>query len=143
MADKKDKKATPDKQSKKDKKGKKGTQGEGASGASVANHPRAAQAVRRAKGFGGLAGFALAAMLARGTGLPVAGVLERALISGVAGYILAWACAVTVWRHLLLAEMKTTVERRRQLLAERRTISLTGAPEPHAEPPAAAAPPAG
>jgi hypothetical protein len=130
MADKPDK---PDKDKKKDKKGKKkgkGADGAARKGGSVATHPRAAAAVRRAKGFGGLGGFALAALLSHRAGLAASDTLERALIAGVAGYVLAWGCAVTVWRHLLLAEMRTAIERQRELFAERRTIPLTSGDEP-------------
>jgi hypothetical protein len=125
---------------KKDKKGKKkgkGADGGGRKGGSVATHPRAASAVRRAKGFGGLGGFALAALLSHRAGLAAPDMLERALIAGVAGYVIAWGCAVTVWRHLLLAEMRTAIERQRELLAERRTIPLTTGGEPTEAAPAA------
>jgi hypothetical protein len=135
MADKtaKDK----DKKAKKGKKKGKGADGGARKGGSVATHPRAASAVRRAKGFGGLGGFALAALLSHRAGLPDADMLERALIAGVGGYVLAWACAVTVWRHLLLAEMHSAIERQRELLAERRTIPLTSGEEPTDAAPAA------
>ena len=35
----------------------------------------------------------------------------RALMAGIVGYMLAWACAVTVWRHLVLAELRAALER--------------------------------
>ena len=35
----------------------------------------------------------------------------RALVAGIVGYMLAWMCAVTVWRHLVLAELRAVVER--------------------------------
>ena len=95
---------------KKDKKGKKGD-GEQATGASVANHPRARAAVRRAKGWGGLIGFAIAAYLSFKAGVPAADAGLRALAAGIAGRILAWACAVAVWRHLVVAELRAAYER--------------------------------
>jgi hypothetical protein len=98
----------------KPKKGKKG-KGKGKAGASagpsVATHPRASYQVRRAKGWGGLAGFAIAAYLSYKAGVPTTDLGLRALVAGVAGYMLAWACAVTVWRHLVLAELRAAVER--------------------------------
>ena len=136
MADKPPK----EKKAKKDKKKKKGEDGAGKPGTSVATHPRARQAVRRAKGFGGLGGFVLAALLSHSAGLTIDRVLERALIAGVGGYLLAWACAVTVWRHLVLAEIKAAVERHRELGGERRAIPRTGAREPVAQTEAPAAP---
>ena len=34
----------------------------------------------------------------------------RALVAGIVGYMLAWMCAVTVWRHLVLAELRAALE---------------------------------
>jgi hypothetical protein len=95
---------------KKDKKGKKG-KGSGAAGPSVAAHPRASYQVRRAKGWGGIAGFALAAYFSYKAGVPTADLGLRALVAGIVGYMLAWACAVTVWRQLVLAELRAALER--------------------------------
>ena len=79
-------------------------------GPSVAAHPRASYQVRRAKGWGGLAGFALAGYLSYKTGVPAFDVGLRAIVAGIVGYMLAWACAVTVWRHLVLAELRAAHE---------------------------------
>ncbi len=79
-------------------------------GPSVASHPRASYQVRRAKGWGGIAGFAVAAYLSYKAGVPTSDLGLRALAAGIAGYMLAWACAVTVWRHLVLAELRATVD---------------------------------
>jgi hypothetical protein len=93
--------------SEKGKKGKKGKDdGASAGRPSVANHPRAAASVRRMKGLGGLVGFGLAAWLAHRAGLPATRVLERALLVGIGSYLLAWACAVAVWRQIVLAELR-------------------------------------
>ena len=99
----------------KDKKGKKGKKGKtgadnGSRAISVADHPRASAAVKRAKGFGGLGGFALAAYISHKAGVPAEQVAMRALLVGIAGYLVAWACAVTIWRHLVLAEFKAAYE---------------------------------
>ncbi len=107
-AEKKDKK-------KKDKDGTSGAAtkdaGAGSVAPSVANHPRARYQVRRAKGWGGIAGFAIAAYLGYKAGVPTFDVGLRALVAGIVGYMLAWMCAVTVWRHLVLAELRAAVER--------------------------------
>src|SRR5579875_3141466 len=96
-----------DKKKKAAAKGKKSKDGGAAAGRpSIANHPRARASVRRVKGFGGLIGFAIGALLAHGAGLPVTSVLERALIIGIGSYLLAWACAVAVWRQIVLAELR-------------------------------------
>jgi hypothetical protein len=93
---------------KKDKK-KKGNGG-AANGPSIANHPRARYQVRRAKGWGGIAGFAIAGYLSYKAGVPTADVGMRALVAGIVGYMLAWMCAVTVWRHLVQAELRAALE---------------------------------
>ena len=108
MSDKSDKKP----KEKKDKKGKKGKGGADASaGPSVAAHPRASYQVRKAKGWGGMAGFGIAAYLSYKAGVPTVDLGLRAIIAGIVGYMLAWACAVTVWRQLVLAELRAAVER--------------------------------
>jgi hypothetical protein len=83
------------------------------SGPSVAGHPRAGSHVRQAKGWGGLVGFAIAAYLSVQAGVPTYEVGIRALAAGAAGYLLAWTCSVTVWRHLVLAELRVAADRRK------------------------------
>jgi hypothetical protein len=101
-----------DKKDKKDKKKKgKGEASEASVVPSVANHPRASYQVRRAKGWGGIAGFAIAGYLSYKAGVPTFDVGLRALVAGMVGYMLAWMCAVTVWRHLVLAELRAALER--------------------------------
>src|ERR1700742_4969336 len=91
-----------------DKKGKKGKGS--ADGISVAGHPHAAAQVRRAKGFGGVSFFLITAYFSFKAGVPADQVAVRALIAGVGGYLLAWMCAVTVWRQLVLAELRAAIE---------------------------------
>ena len=90
---------------------KKGKKRAATSGPSIAAHPRASYQVRRAKGWGGLAGFAIAGYLSYKTGVPTVDVGLRAIVAGIVGYMLAWACAVTVWRQLVLAELRAAHER--------------------------------
>jgi hypothetical protein len=97
--------------SKKGKKGKGESGGERVAGASVANHPRAQAQVRRAKGWGGLIGFGIAGYLSLKAGVPAVDTGLRALAAGFAGRLLAWACAVAVWRHLVIAELRAAYER--------------------------------
>jgi hypothetical protein len=94
----------------KDKGKGKGKGKKASGGLSVASHPRAHAQVRRAKGWGGLGGFAIAAYLSFRAGVPPAQIGLRALAAGAIGYMVAWATAVTVWRHLVLAEMKARYE---------------------------------
>jgi hypothetical protein len=85
---------------------------------SVAAHPRAAYAVRRAKGWGGLIGLMLVAWLSHRAGLMAVDVALRALIGGIAGYVVAWVIALQVWRHLVIAEARAAAERVRRRTAE-------------------------
>ena len=78
---------------------------------SVAAYPRAREHVRRAKGWGGLGGFAVAAFLSLQASVPPEQVALRALAAGVVGYLLAWGCAVAVWRQLIIAELRAVAER--------------------------------
>ena len=66
---------------------------------------RALGEIRRWKGLGGLAGFAIAGLAAYMHGELIASVLVRALIGGIAGYMVAWVAAVTVWRRIIRAEI--------------------------------------
>ena len=103
------KKSDDPKPKKKDKKGKGAA--DASAGPSVAAHPRASYQVRRAKGWGGLAGFGIAAYLSYKAGVPTFDLGLRAIIAGIVGYMLAWACAVTVWRQLVMAELRAAAER--------------------------------
>ena len=98
-----------DAKGKADKNGK--TTGDAGALASVANHPRARASVRRAKGWGGLIGFGIAAYLSLKAGVPAADAGLRALGAGIAGRLIAWACAVAVWRHLVVAELRAAYAR--------------------------------
>jgi hypothetical protein len=98
---------------KKGKKGKKGSPEQPGEGTmTIASHPKASASVRRAKGWGGVGGFAIAAYLSSKAGVPPDEVGERALGVGVAGYLLAWGCSVSVWRHLVVAELKAEMRKR-------------------------------
>ncbi len=116
-------KAKPDgKDKKKDKdKGKgKGTGTEQGTGVfSVSANPRAAESIRRAKGWGGLAGFLIATYLSLNASVPIAGALERGLIAGAAGYLLAWACSVTIWRQLMISQLREAAEQAKQARQQR------------------------
>lgn len=95
---------------------------------SVAAHPRAAAHVRRAKGWCGLVGFVLAAYLSLSASVPLVQAGERALIAGAVGYLIGWAASVTVWRQLLLAEVRAAAE---QIAARRAEAFSEGLIQPH------------
>jgi hypothetical protein len=89
---------------------------------SVAAHPRAGAQIARVKAWGGLGGFALTAYLSWRAGVPIPNLLLRAIAGGVVGWLVLWAGAVTVWRHLVIAELRAArVARRAE--AERRAAA--------------------
>lgn len=94
-------------------KGKQPAKGE-APQVSVSNHPRAAAQVRMAKGWGALIAAAVALYMSLQAGVPTFDAGLRAIGVGVAGYVIAWACAVTVWRMIIVAELNTLGDRRRE-----------------------------
>jgi hypothetical protein len=85
----------------------------GKSGASLASHPKAHAQIRAAKGWGGLVGFTIAAYLSYQAQVPFDQIGLRAIAAGLAGYMVAWAFAVTFWRYLLLAEIRVLAEQQR------------------------------
>ena len=94
----------------KKKKVRKDAGGSAEGGLSVAGHPRAVAQVRRAKGLGGLIFFVLTAYWSHQASVPADQIALRALAGGIAGYMLAWACVVSIWRHLVVAELKAAIE---------------------------------
>jgi hypothetical protein len=92
----------------------KGQKGKGAAAAGSRNtgeirlseHPRASQQIRAAKSWAGLGGLALAGYASWHAGAPAFDTALRALLWGVAAYMLVWFCAVQVWRHLAVAEVR-------------------------------------
>ena len=111
-----------DKKPKKDKKAKAAAD---PNAITIGAHPRATRSVRRARAFGGLLGFVVTLFLAHQAGVPAWDGVLRALAAGVALHLVAWALAVTVWRQLMLAEMRAAHDRR-LARAERRADLARG-----------------
>lgn len=87
---------------------------------SVANHPRGGQQVKQAKGWAGLIGFALVALVSWRGDVPTEDLILRALAGGIVAYLVVWAIAVAVWRHLVVTELDMKREERAEEEAERR-----------------------
>jgi hypothetical protein len=86
-----------------------------------------------AKSWAGLIGLALAGYVSYSNGLPFFDVAIRALGWGLAAYVLVWFCAVQVWRHLAVAEVRSAEklwrqrrEAERRALAEENTTIMAG-----------------
>jgi hypothetical protein len=77
----------------------------------LAAHPRARRQIALAKSYAGLAGFAFAGWAAYRGGAQFLDVTSRALMWGLAAYVLVWALAVQVWRHLAVAEVRAAEKR--------------------------------
>ncbi|MBB4660978.1 hypothetical protein [Conexibacter arvalis] len=107
--------------------GRRGGPGRGRAGGpvlpSVANHPRAGEQVKQAKAWGGLAGFALVALISWQADVPVEELLLRALAGGIVAYLVVWACAVAVWRQLVVTELRVVREQREEEAAARRAAA--------------------
>ncbi|MGA8352906.1 MAG: hypothetical protein WB698_01905 [Solirubrobacteraceae bacterium] len=73
---------------------------------SIAEHPRAARHVRQARQAAGLIGFLVAGWTSMATST-LAETLLRALIAGVVCQVVVWAAAVALFRHLILAELRS------------------------------------
>ena len=72
----------------------------------LSEHPRARHQIRVAKGWAGLGGLVLAGYASWNSGAPFFDTVLRGLLWGVAAYVLVWFCAVQVWRHLAIAEVR-------------------------------------
>ena len=97
----------------KDKKGKKAAAPADQVQPSVSAHPRARRSINRAKAWGGLATFALVVLLSYRAGVPPFEIGVRALVAGIAGYLVTWFAAVALWQRLVVQELKEQTDRRR------------------------------
>ena len=84
----------------------------------LSSHPRAKHQIRVAKGWAGLAGCLLAGYASWHGGAPFVDTALRALMWGVAAYVLMWFCAVQVWRHVAIAEVRAAEKVWRERRAE-------------------------
>ena len=77
---------------------------------SVFAHPRARASIRRTRARVALIAFALVLLLCLNAGVPAQEAALRALVAGLVGNLLAWACALGVWRALVMAELKVATD---------------------------------
>jgi hypothetical protein len=88
--------------------------------ASIAGHPRAKVAIRRARSRTALAAFVLVLLFGHHAGLTWFDATWRALVAGIAANVVAWRCALYVWRQLVIAELR----RAEDVYAERRRMAI-------------------
>jgi hypothetical protein len=90
----------------------------------LSEHPRALRSIRRVRALGGLAALALVALLSLRAGVPPFDAGVRALAAGIAGYVIAWTCALQAWRQIAVAELRAA---RRAALERRRAAEEAAA----------------
>jgi hypothetical protein len=86
---------------------------------SIAHHPRAKAGIRRARTRAAFGAFVLVFalnMLSSGDAFTST---WRALLAGIVVNIIVWRCAIVVWRHVVVAELRAEEERRAEIVRER------------------------
>jgi hypothetical protein len=78
----------------------------GSAGIAVAHHPRAQRQINLAKSYAGLAAFGIVGYSAWQDGFTFVDVATRSLLWGIAAYVVVWAMAVHVWRHIAVAQVR-------------------------------------
>jgi hypothetical protein len=77
---------------------------------SVSAHPRARASIRRTRARTALAAFGIVLFLCLNAGVPGQEAALRALVAGLVGNLVGWACALAVWRSLIMAELKVATD---------------------------------
>jgi hypothetical protein len=103
----------PDKKEKKDKK-KKGAAASDAGVVTVAAHPRASGSIRRTRARTALAAFVVVLLLSHSAGVTDQEAVMRAVVAGLVGNLIGWACALAVWRQIVVQEVRSVAEARRE-----------------------------
>jgi hypothetical protein len=98
---------------------------------SVAAHPRAKASIRKIRGRTALGAFALVLFLSLNGGVTGQEAVVRALIAGLAGNLAGWACALAVWRQIVVQEVRL-VEDARRARARQRAEALAAEAEARA-----------
>jgi hypothetical protein len=102
---------------KKDKKADSGANPGGVT-VSLAAHPRAKAGIRRARTRAALIAFALVLVLNLAGNQTAFDATWRALIAGIVVNVIAWRCAIIVWRHIVISEVRQLAETRAEQLRE-------------------------
>jgi hypothetical protein len=103
----------PDKKEKKDKK-KKGAAASDAGVVTVAAHPRASGSIRRTRARTALAAFVVVLLLSHSAGVTDQEAVMRAVVAGLVGNLIGWGCALAVWRQIVVQEVRSVAEARRE-----------------------------
>src|SRR3954467_3269694 len=79
---------------------------------SIAQHPRAKAGIRRARTRAAFGAFVLVFALNLLGHADLFDAVWRALLAGIVVNIIVWRCAIVVWKHVVLAELRAEEERR-------------------------------
>jgi hypothetical protein len=88
--------------------------------ASISGHPRARASIRRIRARASFIVFLLVLLFGHKAGLTWFDATWRGLVAGLAANVVAWRCAIYVWRQVIVAELRQAeevyAERRRQAI---------------------------
>jgi len=107
----------PDKKAKKSKKAKKGDAPSEV--VTVAAHPRAKASIRRTRARTALFAFVVVLLLSLDGGVTGQEAALRALLAGIGGNLIGWACALALWRQIVVQEVRLAEQTRRDRVRER------------------------
>jgi hypothetical protein len=79
---------------------------------SIAAHPRAKASIRRTRARTALAAFGIVLFLSLSSDVTAQEAAVRALVAGLVGNLAGWACALAVWRQLVVAELRVVEDAR-------------------------------
>lgn len=86
---------------------------------SVAAHPRARASIRRTRARTALAAFGIVLFLSLSSDVSGPEAAMRALVAGLVGNLMGYACALFIWRQIVVQEVKVVAEQRRERARER------------------------
>jgi hypothetical protein len=98
---------------KKDKK-KKGEEAAPDLAVSTAAHPRAKASIRRVRAWTALIAFGLVLFLSLSANVGGQEATMRAIAGGLVGNLIGWACALAVWRQIVVQEVRSIENARRE-----------------------------
>ena len=101
-----------------DKKGKKAEAPEAL--VSLSRHPRAKAGIRRARTRAAFGAFVLVFALNLVGSQELFDAVWRALVAGIIVNVIVWRCAIVVWRHIVLNELRHIEEHRAEQARRRR-----------------------
>jgi hypothetical protein len=96
------------------KEDKKKGDGKGEALVSISQHPRAKAGIRRVRTRAAFIAFVAVFALNVMGDQALFDAVWRALVAGIVVNIVAWRCAIVVWRHIVLNELQQVAEHRQE-----------------------------